>query len=410
MPEVPVAGQRTWVVGAGSLTRAQNRIVHLDTSRHHLVYGPVGSGKTLVALHRARRLMAQEACRTSLRVLVASEVLRRHVRSGAVSLGLPAEIVQTFRSWVFDVARDRGLLLPPSRDAEERLDLILEKLLACFEEDRSGPIIDLVLVDDGQELPRDGYRLLSLAARHVTVCADETLQPEGARASLAAAAWALGLTRRFAFELRSIRRSKRVARLASSFLPAGRRNAYLQASQPAPHAGTGRVPAFFRAASEGEEWKRLASVVRGEVERGARVALLLPTSSLVARAAVRLRKLGVQVKPVVGPREAGKANFADLTPKSLTVQGMNGLSFDSVLLPRLSIRAYWGVDDVSSLLFAGAARALDWVYLSTTRGEELPEIGRLFSLIRDGTVVDLAARRTVRPPVSGCDGEEDLPL
>ena len=43
MAEERLAGQRTWVVGVGSLTRPQNRIVHLDTSRHHLVCGPAGS-------------------------------------------------------------------------------------------------------------------------------------------------------------------------------------------------------------------------------------------------------------------------------------------------------------------------------------------------------------------------------
>jgi hypothetical protein len=327
-----------------------------------------------------------------------------------VSLGLPAEIVQTFRSWVHDVARERGPWIEPSWDAEIRFDLTLEKLLARFEEDSMDPILDVVLVDDGQELPRDGYRLLSAAARHVTVHADEALQPERSQTGLAEAAWALGLTRRFAFELPNIRRSGRIARLASSFLPAGRRDAYLRASQPPLHAGTVRVPALFRAASEDEEWKRLAAVVRGEVEREARVALLLPTGRLVGRTAERLHGLGVEIKPIVGVREAGRANFADLRPKSLRVHDATGLSFDSVLLPRLSTRAYGCKSDVSSLLFSGVTRALGWVYLSTTRGEELPEIGKLFPLIRSGDLVDLYGRPPVRPPCATLGEDEDLPL
>ncbi len=117
---------------------------------------------------------------------------------------------------------------------------------------------------------------------------------------------------------------------------------------------------------------RLAGVVQGEVERNARVALLLPTSPLV-----------------------------DVTAERLC---------GSFLLPRLSTRAYRRVHDISSLLFAGAARALGWVYLSTTRGEELPQIARLLSLTRDGTLIDLAARATVRLPTTGSDDEEDLPF
>jgi hypothetical protein len=139
------------------------------------------------------------------------------------------------------------------------------------------------------------------------------------------------------------------------------------------------------------------------------VGILLPTNRLVGVTSKRLAAFGVDIQTIVA-WEANHARFNDLTPKALTIHGAKGLSFDSVLLPRLTTPAYGNMSDAASLLFVGTARALDWVYLSTTTGQELPQLSAIAPLIGAGNVIDLAAHTTVSStPVVGRN-DDDLPI
>src|SRR5262249_1673116 len=68
-------------------------------------------------------------------------------------------------------------------------------------------------------------------------------------------------------------------------------------------------------------------------------------------------------------------DFTSDLPKLLTYHSAKGLTFDSVLLPRL-VPGSFGKSTIPErkLLFVGATRATKWVFLSTQRGRELPII------------------------------------
>jgi hypothetical protein len=53
-----------------------------------------------------------------------------------------------------------------------------------------------------------------------------------------------------------------------------------------------------------------------------------------------------------------------------------GLTFDSVLLPRLTAKAYYYInrERMKRMMFVGIARATQWVYLSTVKGTEFDEM------------------------------------
>jgi superfamily I DNA/RNA helicase len=381
--------------------------VSLDTRSHHLICGPAGSGKTLLVLHRAKHLMNQGVSPGRLRALVYTKVLRQYIKSGTQALDVPDEIVQSFFQWVFGVARELGLRLPHAPSWDERFAKALETVSEHFETHRPGPILDVAIVDEGQDLTAEAYRLLTLAARHVMVFADDAQRLYENGVALGAASQLLGARRESANLLRNLRNSEAVSRVAAAFLPEAHRDAYRGAGHFVQAAGTVRIPAFFRAPSEGEEWDRLAAVVRREIERNARIGILLPTNRLVGATANRLRERGVTAETVVA-WESESANFNELTPKVLTIHGAKGLSFDSILLPRLSTRAYGRMGQVTALIFVGVARALDWVYLSTTRGQELPELSALTPLIDARQLEELSTgpAPTPRPPTPA----DDLPL
>ena len=56
-----------------------------------------------------------------------------------------------------------------------------------------------------------------------------------------------------------------------------------------------------------------------------------------------------------------------------------GLTFDSVLLPRLTAKAYYHInrERMKRMMFVGIARATQWVYLSTVKGMEFDEMAVL---------------------------------
>ena len=63
-------------------------------------------------------------------------------------------------------------------------------------------------------------------------------------------------------------------------------------------------------------------------------------------------------------------------PKIATYYSAKGLTFDSVLLPRLTESSFSWIEDSTRmrLFFVGIARATQWVYLSTVKGKEFSEI------------------------------------
>ena len=63
-----------------------------------------------------------------------------------------------------------------------------------------------------------------------------------------------------------------------------------------------------------------------------------------------------------------------------------GLTFDSVLLPRLTAKAYYYInrERMKRMMFVGIARATQWVYLSTVKGTEFDEMAVLREAVEQG--------------------------
>jgi superfamily I DNA/RNA helicase len=403
--------QRMWMVGRGLLSEQQERIVTLPTEANHLVTGPPGSGKTVLLLHRADELLRNHHIfPRQLRVLVFTNVLRAYIGAGADALNLPFELIQSFYSWVFQLAEREGLPKSKAAKLEDKCKETLQAVVGHCETEQSVPLLDAVLVDEGQDLPLDAYRLLRKAARHVTVFADstQTLFAEGA--DVMDAASALGISKGAITLTENLRSSVGVARLAAQFLSATERTSYLQGQLRHEVAGTTRIPLLLRTISEDDEWERIAEIVREEIARNSRVGILVVDNATVSRAYGALRAAGVPVQRVMA-REPAQADFNELTPKILTVFSSKGLSFDTVLVPRITRQHYSHVPTTATqLLFVACTRALDWVCLSTVQGSETKELRLLDELISAGHLIE--QHGPARRPSFRHDylPEEDIPF
>ena len=85
-------------------------------------------------------------------------------------------------------------------------------------------------------------------------------------------------------------------------------------------------------------------------------------------------------------------NFSSPAPKLLTYHSAKGLTFDTVLLPRLVAGSFErpGVAQVMRMMFVAVTRAARWVYLSTVAGQEAACLSRLEPLLAGG---DLTRRQ-----------------
>lgn len=148
------------------LSAEQEHVYRLPLDSSSVVTGPPGTGKTVLALYRAQRLMATE---TGFRLLTHAKPLKQYVEGAARELGIEGR-VETFHSflWHWWKARTRRDL-PSYGDWEYDWDSILSAL----ETNPRTATFPHLIVDEGQDLPPMFWFLRQWLAASVTIFADE---------------------------------------------------------------------------------------------------------------------------------------------------------------------------------------------------------------------------------------------
>ena len=139
------------------------------------------------------------------------------------------------------------------------------------------------------------------------------------------------------------------------------------------------MPLFYQAADFDDERERLINTVRTRLLVGDNIAILLPQKRQVFGFAQGLEGAGLEVET------PDKIDFATDKPKLMPYYSAKGLTFDSMLLPRLVPRSFPHLDaeQIERLLFVGISRATRWVYLSTAEEKPLPSLERLKQLAKE---------------------------
>ncbi len=376
----------TWLLHHTELTPDQLRVVEMPPDENRLVLGPPGSGKTQILVHRAAHLAATYNVKPArYRAFVFTNVIREYIRSGFEFLGLPDETVSTLDFWTTAIYEkyfsrrlprtERGKSIDFPRIRREVLNVIRTR-----KEQRN--TLDFVLVDEGQDLGPETYEILSLAARHVTVFVDphQKIFEEGADESFIREK--LGMAARQVSLLAAYRNAPYVAHLASHFIADDAKRAQYLAQVQVEQKVRER-PLLFVASTYERELDRLAEIVRQRQVLNERIGIIVPTNRLLHGIASGLEERGVLVEKAIKKEEGGKVqvvcDFGNLVPKIATFFMAKGLTFDSVLLPRLTEKAYqWTKrQQRGRMLFVGIARATQWVYLSTVGGLGFEEIAVL---------------------------------
>jgi superfamily I DNA/RNA helicase len=383
----------TWLVPRQDLTPDQARVVELLPTINRVVLGMAGSGKTQVLIHRAAHLAETYRIPPErYRVFVFTNVIKEYIRSGLEFLNLPDCVVSTFDFWCVDLYEKHcGARLPRKPNGRDiDFPAIRRRVLGLIRGNCDlQNSLEFVLIDEGQDLSPETYEIIYEAARHVTVFADpqQKIFDDGAEAGFIFDR--LHVTTPQVTILGAFRNAIYVAELAAHFIEDGQKRAQFLAQVSAAQRVKER-PLCYVADSFDQEMDRLAEVIRSRQVLNERIGIIVPTNRLLHGLADGLAERGVTVEKAATKEIAGKVEvtcaFNNLVPKIATFFMAKGLTFDSVLLPRLTANAYdWTRrEQLKRMMFVGIARATQWVYLSTVKGTEFDEMAVLREAAEQG--------------------------
>ncbi len=177
-----------------------------------MVAGPPGTGKTVIALYRAK-LMSDMG--KPVRLLMYSRLLSQYTEAAICTLGLDS-VVEPYFAWFWHFYRKHYKKNPPQvaafwYDWPE----ILQTVALNPPPKNSLPYL---LVDEGQDMPREFYVVAGHLSRHLTVFADENQSLFKTNSCpRATSATALGTEVPVHWLTRNYRNSAEIAALAATF-------------------------------------------------------------------------------------------------------------------------------------------------------------------------------------------------
>lgn len=179
----------------------------IDEPGHHLISGPPGSGKSLLAVHQAAFL---DLAGHPTVLLAHSNLLRQHLQADAAALESSVPIM-TFHSWMHQWYREAtGTSLGARIGAFDWTSLISVAVQNAVREERT------LVIDEGQDLPLQFYHLCRIIGARVIVFADEFQRITETQCTLAEIAAGLGNCTRHEIS-ENMRNSYPIASLAREF-------------------------------------------------------------------------------------------------------------------------------------------------------------------------------------------------
>jgi superfamily I DNA/RNA helicase len=201
------------VVTIGYLDLAAEQRAVLDrltAPGHHLVSGPPGSGKSLLAVRHAAAL---HIAGRPVTLIAYSKLLGQHLEADGAQLGesLP---IKTFHAWVH--AWYRETTASPLGGARiGAFDWTLLMSAALRDTARRGHVL---VIDEAQDLPKEFFALCRVLGMEVVAFADEYQRITQTQSTLDEIEEALGNCDRLEISL-NLRNSRPVAELARHFYP-----------------------------------------------------------------------------------------------------------------------------------------------------------------------------------------------
>jgi superfamily I DNA/RNA helicase len=341
------------------LDKEQDAVLNLPLSGKYLVGGPPGSGKTVVLLHRADRLKRQKE---PLQLVMYMRVLSRYVQSAAEELDIDGDVV-TFHTWFRHYYKKAVGHEPPRLGDEWTYDW--PTILRDFGKRPIGKnSLPNVLIDEGQDLPKEFYPVVNYMARNLTVFADEN-QRLTEHQSTVREIQDFGSISDIFYLRKNYRNTEPIARLASKFYCG------LRTGIPELPSREGERPQL-----RGFEkvYDSVDAIVRYErTNADLHIGVLLPRRDLVHKYMNRLtNKTRNELQYYDSKDPTCDKSALDFEKPGIFLcayPSAKGLEFDTVFLPEMQVAAGkldWNKPEFRMRMYVMISRARDRLFISWT--------------------------------------------
>lgn len=348
------------------LSKEQDRINNLALEGSYIVVGPPGTGKTVMALYRAKMLQKKRASAT---LLMYSRLLSQYTWSAIEALGIEGG-VQTFHSWFWRLYRQLYRREPPQIE-DFRFDWteILSKL---NREPPPGNDLTHLIIDEGQDLPKQFFPVARHLARHLTVFADENQRLLEDNSTIDEITVYSGIQHLHLLS-RNYRNTYEIAQLAAHFFTG------LESGIPELPARHGEKPAMTHHKDLNDA---VQAIVRFEHNNAdLEIGVFTPTKNLQRKFVNRLQgktKSAVEYYEGGQGTQAAVLTFGRAGIKVINFPSAKGLEFDAVFIPELQEITSGMHDPVLRMKFyVLISRARDHLFLSYS-GLDEPRIVQMF--------------------------------
>lgn len=332
------------------LTSEHDAVLSKPLGSSFIVIGPPGTGKTIMAIYRAR-LLSRSGRKTLL--LMFGRVLSEYTKAAIAAQNL-SSVVSTYHSWFPQFWKRCYREQPP------KLNQWTFDWHACLEKIISGPPPASekchIVVDEGQDMPKDFYILLRLISESLTILADENQRITADQSTIAEIQAATGIEDIVSLST-NYRNTKEIAEFAASFYTG------LQSGIPLLPTKRGERPFLLAYPKLYQSVNYISDYENANQDLS--IGVLLPRVDEAKKFHNRLE--GKVVNPAeiyLRPKQGGvsrvrpQLEFKKPGTKILTYASAKGLEFDVVFLPELqSITGDPHGDDLRMRFYVLASRA-----------------------------------------------------
>ncbi len=371
-----MAARQFELPGIQDLTKEQERARALPKSGQHLIVGGPGTGKSILALIRARRL-AQDKDR--YRFLVYNHLLRRASQQ-LFGKGLVGETWETWFREIFQATVEQPVPLSAPRGADSYRPIDWQAAQDIVDDlPESGDAAKFFLViDEGQDMPPEFYEVLvKLGFEDFFVVCDQNQQITEVNSSRQDIADCLGIDPPDVIELvHNHRNTYRVARLARAFYTGD------PASPPPelPPQSRAYVPRLFVYEASAQGLAIVASRILQWWDRqpGRLIGVLTPKNAIrqlyldalhTAAANRQWENESPTIETFHG-RHRPDVRFDQGGILVINAQACKGLEFDDVMLADIDQHYFpsHDLDAVRKLFYVMVARARENVFMFRHQG------------------------------------------